>query len=491
MLYDYVDKNLLEEFEGHEGPVRALSFHKTLSLFVSGGDDYLVKVWDWRQRRCLFDLKGHTDYVRTTFFHDENPWIASASDDQTIRIWNWQSRSCIAVLTGHYHYVMCAQFHPKEDLIVSASLDQTARVWNISGLKNSNASGYSPTGKSREGRASQGILDSIINLDLGVKFILEGHENGVNWAEFHPTQPLIVTASDDKTVRLWRVSGSQAWETDVYRGHMGNVSCVTFHPTQDLILSNSEDKTLKIWNLRKRIAQTTIKRENSRFWSIVRHPKFNIFAAGHDGGFLVFKLERERPAVYNLEKAFIYVDNRNIRIYDYATKESRVLYILPSNIKSTLGNPCKLSYNPSERAFLLSSSDTKCAYQMFSFKNHDFDADGIPNAGEVYHGTGSSAMFVSKNKIAVLDKGANQQVLIRDLKNAAIGRIGLPTPNSRAIHCISPKSMLVVSESSLYVCDLETLTVSAVLNLDDVTQVYVSPEKSLIALISKKSMPVP
>ena len=99
---------LIDKFEEHEGPVRGIHFHQTQPLFVSGGDDYRIKLWNHRTRRCLFTLVGHLDYIRTVFFHHEYPWILSASDDQTIRIWNWQSRQCIAVLTGHNHYVMCA-----------------------------------------------------------------------------------------------------------------------------------------------------------------------------------------------------------------------------------------------------------------------------------------------------------------------------------------------------------------------------------------------
>jgi coatomer protein complex subunit alpha (xenin) len=49
---------------------------------VSGGDDYKIKVWNYKKRRCLFTLLGHLDYVRTVQFHPgESPWILSASDD--------------------------------------------------------------------------------------------------------------------------------------------------------------------------------------------------------------------------------------------------------------------------------------------------------------------------------------------------------------------------------------------------------------------------
>jgi coatomer subunit alpha len=82
-------------FFNYLGPVRGISFHSQQPLFVSGGDDYKIKVWNFKQRKCLFTLLGHLDYIRTTFFHHEHPWIVSASDDQTIRIWNWQSRNCV------------------------------------------------------------------------------------------------------------------------------------------------------------------------------------------------------------------------------------------------------------------------------------------------------------------------------------------------------------------------------------------------------------
>lgn len=126
---------LIDRFDEHDGPVRGVHFHKSQPLFVSGGDDYKIKVWNYKLRRCLFTLLGHLDYIRTVQFHNEYPWIVSASDDQTIRIWNWQSRTCISVLTGHNHYVMSAAFHIKDDLVVSASLDQTVRVWDIAGLR--------------------------------------------------------------------------------------------------------------------------------------------------------------------------------------------------------------------------------------------------------------------------------------------------------------------------------------------------------------------
>ena len=35
---------LLERFDEHDGPVRGIDFHEHQPLFVSGGDDYKIKV---------------------------------------------------------------------------------------------------------------------------------------------------------------------------------------------------------------------------------------------------------------------------------------------------------------------------------------------------------------------------------------------------------------------------------------------------------------
>ena len=97
---------------------------------------------------------------------------------------------------------MCASFHPKEDLVVSASLDQTVRVWDISPLRKKSV--YSMDDILR---LSQMNTDIFGNVDATVKYDLEGHDRGVNWASFHPTLPLIVSCADDRQVKIWRMNG--------------------------------------------------------------------------------------------------------------------------------------------------------------------------------------------------------------------------------------------------------------------------------------------
>ena len=46
--------------------------------------------------------------------------------------------------------------------------------------------------------------------DAVVKYVLEGHDRGVNWAGFHPTLPLIVSGADDRQVKMWRMNGERS-----------------------------------------------------------------------------------------------------------------------------------------------------------------------------------------------------------------------------------------------------------------------------------------
>ena len=296
------------------------------------------------------------DYIRTVFFHPEQAWIISCSDDQTIRIWNWQSRTCISVITGHNHYVMSAQFHPTLDLMVSASLDQTIRLWDISGLKKKHSQ-HTQRPTENERKSQFGNPPELFgNPDVVLKYVLEGHDRGVNWAAFHHTMPLIVSAGDDRQVKLWKWNDSRAWEVDSCRGHYNNVSCAIFHPKQELIISNSEDKTIRIWDMNKRTLLQTFKRENDRLWVLAYHPELNIFAAGHDNGLVVFKLERERPPYCLHDDQMLYIKDKFLRVFSFKGEHDNPLMTISRvNVPMSLSNIRSMSYNPTEKMVIFCS----------------------------------------------------------------------------------------------------------------------------------------
>jgi coatomer subunit alpha len=479
---------LIDRFDEHDGPVRGVHFHPTQPLFVSGGDDYKIKVWNYKQRRCLFTLLGHLDYIRTVQFHHEYPWIVSASDDQTIRVWNWQSRNCIAVLTGHNHYVMCAQFHPKEDLVVSASLDQTVRVWDIGGLRKKNVAPGAGGGGGDDLRLSQMNSDIFGGGDAVVKYVLEGHDRGVNWASFHPSLPLIVSGADDRQVKLWRMNDTKAWEVDTLRGHVNNVSCVLFHPKQDLIVSDSEDKSLRVWDMSKRVGVQTFRREHDRFWILCAHPEVNLLAAGHDSGMIVFKLERERPAYATHGTSLYYIKDRYIRAYDYTTQRDNPLAAIRRN-PSALYNqgPRTLSYNPAENAVLVQTDVDGGTWELYTLPRDG--AGGREAVADAKRGAGAAAVFIARNRFAVLDKASNT-IIVRDLRGDVTKKVPSPLPTTEGIFYAGTGMVLVRSEDKVALFDVQQRTVAAELSTPPVKYVVWSGDMERVALLSKHAIVV-
>ncbi|CAI5439371.1 unnamed protein product [Caenorhabditis angaria] len=479
-LWDYRMCVLLEKFDEHDGPVRGICFHQEQPIFVSGGDDYKIKVWNYKQKRCIFTLLGHLDYIRTTFFHNKYPWIISASDDQTVRIWNWQSRNSIAILTGHNHYVMCAQFHPTEDLVASASLDQTVRIWDISGLRKKQMPGGGvPTRPSGPQQAELfGQPDAV------VKHVLEGHDRGVNWVAFHHQMPILVSGSDDRQVKMWRYNETKAWEVDSCRGHYNNVSSVLFHPNSELILSNSEDKSIRVWDMQKRTSLHVFRHENERFWVLAAHPSLNMFAAGHDNGMVVFKIQRERPAYCVNENLAFYVKDKQLRKLDFTTNKD--VAVCKLRAAAAFMQPYySLSFNPAESSFLLTSRSHNREMCTFDLYKVQANSDGNSDA-QAIRSTGIAALWVARNRFAVLDKAQN--VSLRDLANKELRKLENINTAVDDIFYAGTGMILLKNEDGLQLFDVQQKIVTASVKASKVRYVIWSKSMEYAALLSKHTL---
>ena len=77
--------------------------------------------------------------------------------------------------------------------------------------------------------------------------VLNGHTNNVTSASFSPDGKKIVSASWDKTIRIWDVeTGKQIGVAT--ENHTSFVSYATFSPDGKKIISASDDRTIRIWD---------------------------------------------------------------------------------------------------------------------------------------------------------------------------------------------------------------------------------------------------
>lgn len=389
-------------------------------------------------------------------------------------------------MTGHNHYTMCAQFHPKEDLVVSASLDQTVRVWDISGLRKKHSAPSSMSFEDQMARANQNQTDMFGNTDAVVKFVLEGHDRGVNWVAFHPTMPLIVSCADDRLVKLWRMSETKAWEVDTCRGHFQNVTGCLFHPHQDLILSAGEDKTIRVWDLNKRTAVQSFKRENDRVWVIAAHPEINLFAAGHDNGVMVFKLERERPAGALHQNALFYINKeKHVKSYDFQRNVESPTLLSLKKLGSPWVTPRTLSYNPAERSVLVTTPADGGSYELVSLPK---DGSGTIEPTESKRGSGNSAIFVARNRFAVLNT-STQNIDIKDLSNN-ITRSFKPPAGTTDIYFGGTGNILIITPTAVHMYDVQQKKSVAELGVNGVKYVVWSNDGLYAALLSKHNVTI-
>ena len=389
-------------------------------------------------------------------------------------------------MTGHNHYTMCAQFHPKEDLVVSASLDQSVRVWDISGLRKKHSAPTSMSFEDQMARANQNQADMFGNTDAVVKFVLEGHDRGVNWVAFHPTMPLIVSAGDDRLVKLWRMSETKAWEVDTCRGHFYQVTGCLFHPHQDLILSAGEDKTIRVWDLNKRTDVQRFKRENDRFWVIAAHPEINLFAAGHDNGVMVFKLERERPAAATHQNMLFYITKeKHIKSYDFQKNVESPTLLSLKKLGSPWVTPRTMSFNPAERSVLVTTPADGGSYELINLPK---DGSGAIEPTETKRGSGNSAIFVARNRFAVLNS-SNQTIDIKDLSNN-ITRSFKPPVGTTDIYFGGTGSLLIITPTAVHLYDIQQKKSTAELSVNGVKYVVWSNDGLYAALLSKHNVTI-
>jgi coatomer protein complex subunit alpha (xenin) len=335
-------------------------------------------------------------------------------------------------------------------------------------------------------RANSNQADMFGNTDAVVKFVLEGHDRGVNWVSFHPTLPLIVSAGDDRLVKLWRMSETKAWEVDTCRGHFQNASGCLFHPHQDLILSVGEDKTIRVWDLNKRTAVQSFKRENDRFWVIAAHPEINLFAAGHDNGVMVFKLERERPASAVYQNTLFYITKeKQVRSYDFQKNVESPTLLSLKKLGSAWVPPRSLSYNPAERAILVTSPAEGGTYELINLPR---DGSGSIEPTDTKRGAGTSAVFVARNRFAVFNQ-SSQQIDIKDLSNSTTKTIKPPT-GTTDIYFGGTGNLLLITPTAIHLYDIQQKKNIAELAVAGVKYVVWSNDGLYAALLSKHNVTI-
>lgn len=283
------------------------------------------------------------------------------------------------------------------------------------------------------------------------------------------------------------MSGARAWEMDTLRGHQNNVSCVAFHPKLEILVSNSEDRTMKVWDLNRRSCIYTMKKDTDRFWVVAMHPTSNYFACGYDKGMSIFKLEKERFDHARIGNQLFYVKNKVLMVEDLTNMDSLPQANLELEGKQVLNNqPQSLNYNHFDNSnhdvLLNYKGDQDLSILVVLNKNLDKTANVVQRKIESSKG----AVFIAKEKICVLSKSKSLFIYLFDGRNKKIEWTTKHTPQK--IFQATIGKVLIKSNNDVLLFDIAARKVVSEVQFANITRVYWSPNLTHVALFSKNQI---
>ncbi|PVV04639.1 hypothetical protein BB560_000847 [Smittium megazygosporum] len=347
-IWNYETQNQVKTFEICNFPVRAGRFVERKNWIVTGSDDLQIRVFNYNTHERVISFEAHQDYIRALAVHPSSPYLLSGSDDMSIKLWDWEKKwQCIRIFEGHQYFVMGISINPKDtNTFASASLDKTIKVWNLG--------------------------SSTPN------FTLQGHEKGVNVVDYYfgNEKPLLISGADDFTARIWDYQNNSCIRK--LEGHSQNVIVSSFHPSIPIIYTAGEDGSLKIWNSNNYRLETTLNYGLGRIWTAAATAKDNLLAIGADEGLVVLSLGTDE-AVISMDSNGRTIWAKQNEIFSTNVKNSNDAIVdgemIPVVVKN-LGNceiyPQMLHHSPNGRFVVVCGDGEYIIYTALAWRNKSF-----------------------------------------------------------------------------------------------------------------------
>ena len=352
-IWNYKTSQLVKSLEVSELPIRTARFIPSKHWIIVGADDTQIRIYNYNTLEKIKQLDAHSDYIRCIAIHPVLPLFLTASDDMTIKLWNYESIDnirCIQTYEGHTHYVMTIEFNPKDgNTFASGSLDRTIKIW---GLNSTTA-----------------------------HFTLEGHTRGVNCISYFRggDKPYLISGADDQAAKIWDYQTKTCVST--LEGHTNNVSAALYHSTLPIILTASEDGTVRIWHANTYRLENTLNYGMERAWSLASLKGSNNVCIGFDDGTIMIKIGHEAP-VFSMDNSGKVVYANNHDIVQVALRKEQIDTLSPADGErlslstKELGScelyPQYIQHAPNGRLIVACGDGEYIIYMALSLKNKSF-----------------------------------------------------------------------------------------------------------------------
>ncbi|HEY8146927.1 MAG TPA: serine/threonine-protein kinase [Kofleriaceae bacterium] len=240
---------------GHQGEIPSADIAPDGAHVATGGKDGMLRIWDAATGRELVAVRAHDDVILDLRFSPDGGRIATASIDHLVKVWSARDGSLVHTLRGHGDWARSLSWHPDGDRLASASEDGTVRIWSaasgtlVRSLRAHDGQAISVAAFSPDGSvlATTGDDSSTRLFDPGSGRQLArfDHPEARFSLVFDPTGERVLSVTRNNTVQIWRVKDG-AIVTQLV-GHVGGIQEVTWG-RQGLVVTASADRTARVWD---------------------------------------------------------------------------------------------------------------------------------------------------------------------------------------------------------------------------------------------------
>jgi WD40 repeat protein len=162
-----------------EKSARVIAINPKAGEVAIGFSDYFIRIFSLEDYSLKCEFKAHENSVFTLRYTPDNNFLISGSRDARLKVWDVSSGyKQVAEVVAHLFAINHMAFSPSGRHFVTGSMDKSIKVWDSKELK----------------------LLKVID-----KARHAGHGTSVNkllWTSFNDQ---LVSASDDRTLSVWRL----------------------------------------------------------------------------------------------------------------------------------------------------------------------------------------------------------------------------------------------------------------------------------------------